>query len=485
MKRTSLVLALFISVAAIGTMMTPVAARAETSIISATVQNNYPKNLTFKLTAKADVEITDVSLSYQLTGRNTSGLGKPATFTAGKAVSSEIIVKTDPDSEWIPVGNEFVWHFELTLADGSVFKGTDQKFLFLPSGKDWQTSTSPLVTVYYYGDRASTAARFTAAADTVFKKMAEGLLKTDLTRKPVKVVLFTDSKELAESEPGKGTTDGNSGVVTCGYRPGSANDIITVAASCGGSSSVDTFRHEFAHIINQSAGESPLVKLPFWLDEGLAVYSQDSQADYVSAFQATVARTKSVIPFDRMNLIPSDPNAIIAGYGQGYAMTKYLIDTYGADKMAALLALTKKQTRFDVALKQTYGFDISGFEKEFVAKVITGGGPQTAPTSRPQQTQPTVAPTQTGQQQVFPTRAPTVAPAPALVSSSGNGSDRLTIGLVGLAGLFALLAVFFYLISMMFSQNRLKAAATISAEIPSATPDEPESERWRPPSGDA
>ena len=63
MKRTSLVLALFISVAAIGTMMTPVAARAETSIISATVQNNYPKNLTFKLTAKADVEITDVSLS--------------------------------------------------------------------------------------------------------------------------------------------------------------------------------------------------------------------------------------------------------------------------------------------------------------------------------------------------------------------------------------------------------------------------------------
>jgi len=484
-KRALIVLALFLSVAVVGTMTMPIAARADTSIISATVENNYPKNLTFKVTARADVEITDVSLAYQLTGRNTSGLGKPATFAAGKAITSEIIVKTDPDIDWIPVGNEFTWHFELTLADGSVFKGTDQKFLYLPSGKDWQTSANPLVTIYYHGDRASSAARFIAAAETVFQKMATGLLKTDLTRKPVKVVLFADAKELADSQPGKGTTIGNSGVVTCGYRPGSANDIITVANSCGGSSSVDTFRHEFAHIINQSAGESTLVKLPFWLDEGLAVYSQDSQADYVSAFQATVARTKTVIPFDRMNLSPSDPNAIIAAYGQGYTMTKYLIDTYGPDKMAALMALTKKQTRFDVALKQTYGFDISGFEKEFVAKVITGGGPQAAPTSRPQQTQPTVAPTQRGQQQVFPTRAPTAAPAPALVSDDGNGADRLTLGLVGLAGLFALLAVFFYLISMMFAQNRQTAAAALGPAPAPQAQDEPDGDRWRPPPGDA
>jgi hypothetical protein len=454
-------------------------ARAETTIISATVDNNYPTNLTFKLTARADVDITDVTLQYQLTGRNSSGIGKPNSFSAGRAVSSEVIVKTDPDTDWIPVGNEFVWHFELTLADGSVFKGPNQTFLFLPGGLTWETATSPLLTVYYHGNLAQSAGRFVAAADAVFKKSATDLLKTDLSRKPVKVVLFTDAKELAVSQPSKGTTVGNSGIVTCGYRPGSANDIISVASSCGGSSSLDTFKHEFAHIINQAAGESPLVKLPFWLDEGLAVYAQDSPAEFLAAFQATVARTRQVIPFDRMNLIPSDPNQIIAAYGQGYVMTRYLIDTYGADKLASLMTLTKKQTRFDVALKQTYGFDIAEFEKEFVAKVITG--PQIAPTTRPQQQQPTTtAPTQRAQPQSQPTPATTTVAIPGQIAQK-NRTDKLTIGLVGLAGLFALMAIFFYLVSMMFAQNRQKIAIAVTAVEPEV-PVEPDPERWRPPS---
>ena len=483
MTRTTAALLFCMTVLLVG-MGGATAARAETTIITATVENNYPTNLTFKLTARADIDITDVTLQYQLTGRNSSGVGKPDTIAAGRAISSEIVVKTDPDSNWIPVGNEFIWHFELTLSDGSVFKGQDQTFLFLPSGQTWQTTTSSLLTVYYHGDRAQSAARFVTAADAVFKKTAQDLLKTDLTRKPVKVVLFADSKELAVSQPGKGTTVANSGVITCGYRPGSANDIITVASSCGGSSSLDTFKHEFAHIINQAAGESPLVKLPFWLDEGLAVFAQDSQADFLSAFQATVARTKTVIPFDRMNLSPSDPNQIIAAYGQGYVMTKYLIDTYGADKMAQLMTLTKKQTRFDVALKQVYGFDIPGFEKEFVAKVIAGGNPQTAPTTRPQQQQPTnTAPTQRAQPQSQSTRVPTAAPAPAQIVQK-DGTDRLTIGLVGLSALLALTAIFFYLVSMMFAQNRQRAAAAAAAITPSAPepPVEESTERWRPPS---
>ena len=62
-----------------------------------------------------------------------------------------------------------------------------------------------------------------------------------------------------------------------------------------------------------------------------------------------------------------------------------------------------------------------------------------------------------------------------------DGTDKLTIGLVGLAGLFALMAIFFYLVSMMFAQNRGKlavATTSVDPEIPVA----PDPERWRPPS---
>lgn len=424
-------------------------ARADATVDSATVENGYPKQLLFKLTASAPVEIKEVTLSYLISGTGIRSAAKPEEFTAGTKVTVEIKVDANPNTNWIPVGNEITWHWELALADGTKTVTAPQSFIYLPTGREWKTAGNADFTVFYYGSRETLANRFLEAMAGVYQEHGKTLLKTNPPQKPVKLILMANGDELQEAEPSKGSTLDNSRVVvTCGFRPGSARDIILAAVSCGGSDPVDTVRHEFGHILNAAAGESTLVKLPVWVDEGLAVYAQESRDDYDAAFRSAIQGPRGLIPFRQMSAQISDQNLVILQYGQSYQMVKYLIDKYGEAKLNALLALTKKSTRFDEALKQTYNFDIAGFESEFTAAVNARPAPTAAPTARPQQ-------------QARPTTVPTAVPQVRDVvqpSSDGGGSSKVGVVLVGVAVMFTLFGIMAFLV-VMFLQNQRRPPA--------------------------
>lgn len=445
------------------TLLPATGARADTVINSSPPQNDYPKALRFRAEIAADQEIKDVTLRFSLRNRNLSGYGKPDSFTPGTKVSVTVEIDTNPNTNWVPVGNEFAYHWEVALADGSVVEGKEESFVFLPPGRDWQKAGNELMTVYYYGERANTANRYLSAAAEVYGKIGQGLLKTQLRHVPVKVVLFVSPSELAESQPSKGTTFEASGIVTCGYRPGSADDIVIVAASCSGGSSVDTLRHEFGHILNASAGESSLVKLPSWLDEGLAVTAQEEN-DFASAYRAAIRR-KELLSFDRLSSPPSDPDQTLLFYGQSQAMVDFLVTNKGADKLAQLMQLTKANTRFDTAFRRIYGFDMKGFEAEF--RSANGLPPPTSATpSSGQQSGPTPAPTRGGSQPAAPTAVPTARSQAASRDDTDDGLDPLAIGAVGLGVFAALGAMFLFLLSQVLANRRLTAAKA----PPPATP---------------
>lgn len=442
------------------------AVRADTVITAAAPENDYPQTLRFRADMTSDQQITDVTLRFSLRNRNLSGYGKPDSFTPGTKVSATVEIDTNPNTNWIPIGNEFTYHWEATLADGSLVQGAEASYLYLPPGREWQKAGNELMTVYYYGERANTANRYLSAAGEVFATIGQGLLKTQLRHVPVKVVLMVSPSELAESQPSKGSTFEASGIVTCGYRPGSADDIVIVAASCAGGSSVDTLRHEFGHILNAAAGESSLVKLPSWLDEGLAVVAQE-QNDFAGAYR-TALRRQQLLAFDRLSSPPSDPDQTLLFYGQAHAMVEYLVANKGAEKLAQLMQLTKGNTRFDAAFKQVYGFDMKGFEAEFrAANNLPPAGSATPPSG--QQSGQTPSPTTGSTQQTAATPTPTAAP-PASSDGSDDGLDPLAIGAIGL-GIFAGLgAIFLFLLSQVLGNRRRASAATASRTAPFARP---------------
>ena len=418
-------------------------AQAQAIIDSSTVENGYPSQLTFKLTAHSDSNITDVTLNYAITGRGTSAIGKPNDLNPDRNVSVAIPVQVNSQSSYIPVGSEFVYHWEITSADGSKFVGPDATFFYLPPNQDWKTVKGDFMTVYYHGDKQPLANAYLKAGVETYDKMATKLLKTTLEQVPVKVILFDDEKESSQARPPK-SAKFDATTTTCGTKV--TNDIVLVIpVSCGTADRTDTLRHEFTHIINETAGEGPFGKLPSWLDEGTAVYGQVTPGDNFTGAFDSAARGNRLIPFVSMATAPSDAALVNLFYGQAYTMAKYLVDKDGPATYAQFFANIKKGGRFEDALKQTYGFDLAGFEDEFRK------ANKVAP-----RVEPTAAPTQKAQPKAQATTVPTSPPANSNSgnSDSGGGISKATMVIIGVAVLFVLLAALSLLISMFMANNR-------------------------------
>jgi hypothetical protein len=438
-------------------------ARAATVVESSTVANGYPKTLTFKVTAKADSNITDVTLAYAIKGRGTSALDKPKEITPATNLSAEVVLQVNSGSSYIPVGSDFTYHWEITTADGNTFSSPEQTFFYLPPAKDWKSVSNDFMTVYYWGDREALANAYLKAGAETYDRIGKQLYGVTLGLVPVKVIMFADEKESDEARPGVGGRF-DAAVTTCGTKV--TNDIVLVIpVACGSPDRTDTLRHEFGHILNETAGEGSLGKLPAWLDEGAAVYAQSSPGDYQSALTAAV-RANRLIPFSQMTSPASDANLVGVFYGESWAMVSFLIQKGGNAQFAKYMSTIKSGKRYDQALTEVYGYaDLAAFENDFRASA------NLAPV-RQATAGPTAAPTRSSQAQ--PTRTPTRAPAQSTNSNSDGGGLGLgTIVIGGIAVLFALGALFAFLISMVMANNRATAAKTTAHSPEWRPPDEP------------
>jgi hypothetical protein len=78
-------------------------------------------------------------------------------------------------------------------------------------------------------------------------------------------------------------------------------------------------------------------------------------------------------------------------YSQSYSITKFLVETYGQEKMTSLLLSLRDGLTIDEALMQTYSFDVEGLEGAWREAI---GAPPHAVSAQPTlQSTPTFVPT--------------------------------------------------------------------------------------------
>jgi hypothetical protein len=453
-KRIVVAVAAFVALVAL-----PSAAEADATITSSSVRNGFPRDIQFDVTATADADITDLTLSYRIVGRNASAIGKPDFLVEGTSIESTVTVPTD-GGDYIPVGSEFTYHWEFTLADGTTNSGPDESFVYLPPGPTWESVENEIVRVYFHGDNADTAQEYLQAGLETYQQIAVDLYGTELPTLPVKVILFAEESDLEAARQGASPTL-DAAVLNCGTKV-TSDIVFVIHRSCGTGDRTDTFRHEFGHIINEAAGEGPLGVIPAWIDEGMAVHAQTEPGDnYLGAVEAAI-RTARLIPFNEMGTAASTSNQVNLFYGQAYAMTDFLIQLEGPARFAEFMGTIKGGTRFDLALEQIYGFDVAGFEEAFYEANDIGGAPPANPTS----------PASAGSgATAVPSRPPLQTSDTQTSGDDDDAIDTVVIAAGGATVLFLLLAVFFYLFTLMQSQGRASTAGTPPKE----------DDQWRPP----
>ncbi|MFN3742307.1 MAG: peptidase MA family metallohydrolase [Anaerolineales bacterium] len=358
-------------------------AQAAANVVENQAKIDFPNTLTFKLKLEHTTSITWLALEYgdiQQTCGEVVARAFPE-FTPGKSLS----VSWSWDmrqSGSIPPGAQIWWQWRYKDAQGNEFTTERQTVTWLDSTHPWQTLKQGLLTIHWYRGDENFARQLLAAGQEGLQRLEKAGLKAD---SPIDIYVYGSYDDLRDAvlyEPSwtGGQAFPEYSIVIIGIPPSNLD--------WGRAATV----HELTHVVAGHFTFSCLSDLPTWLVEGLAMYSEGeldaaSQRQLDKAIQANTLLTLRSLS----SAFSEEADRASLSYSQSYSVVKFLIDTYGQEKMKALLIALREGQAIDDALTQVYGFNVDGLEDAWRKAVGAPPPPiEAAPTSQPT---PTIVPT--------------------------------------------------------------------------------------------
>lgn len=371
---------------------------------------SFPVAVTFSTKINSTANITSVVLEYgtdQLTCGEVVAKAFPQ-FTSGKSVEIEWTWDMRQSGS-LPPGATIWWRWRYTDESGNEIVSGQQTITWIDTEHDWKTVSADKLNLHWYsGDQAFANDLLNAAKSGLdFNRTQSGLT----AESPVDLYIFANTSDLKDAilyEPS-----------WTGGLAFSDHDIVIIGIS---ESDLDWGRnaivHELTHVLVGHLTFSCLGDVPTWLSEGLAVYSE---GDLVSVSQDQLdkaIRDDTLLSVRSLSAGFSEVvDKMSLSYSQSYSIVKFLIETYGQDKMTTLLTYLRDGATIDDALINTYGFGVEGLEDAWRKDI--GAAPRAI------SAQPTAQPTPTFVPTIVPiSGAPTInqlgSPTPIPTSSFSN-----------------------------------------------------------------
>ncbi|GIW06715.1 MAG: hypothetical protein KatS3mg060_1520 [Dehalococcoidia bacterium] len=412
-----------------------VAAADGITVLDDTAQTEWPDSITFTLKATAAAEITRIRIEYWYTSNTRAG-GNP-TFTPGKEVTAEFKLRTR-GSQDVPPGALITYRYTIEDAAGTTLRTEPKQYRFIDTRSRWQTLQDGLITVLYT-DRTQARAQsvLQSAVRTVnaLRDQAGVQLSEPLTIVAYATTADLDSAYPPRSQSSRGT---RAGVSVSGF------NVVLITTD---GDAVGTTAHEVTHaVVEDTIGPAASGGFPMWLNEGLATYFQPSQGSEWSQYLQQAIRVDRVMPLRFLKAYPGREEEWLLVYAEGVSMVKYLLTTYGAQKMGDLLRAYRDGDTDERTFERVYGKSLIDLENEWRASI--GVKPLDSTTASPPSNQPQARPTlppmvidQPGNQ---PGGAPTTAP-PSSPSGQTSQPSRLQAALPLLAAGAGVLVLMLFL----------------------------------------
>ena len=321
-------------------------------VVEFVVESRFPDGISFSVTARAPEEIEEIRVFFRkATGYQRNSTYRSLEFEPGKLVNGEYILKSSGAGHF-PPGTRIEYNFEVWDKAGNVYRTPKQEFVYVDIRFDWQSKTSGLITVDYYGDEAGElAATVLEAAEEALERMGPvlGIQPTE----PLRIVSYTLYQDMLPALPFRSRatreqlrTEGTA------FTEERVLLVHSLDATARGTAS-----HEFTHLLVAEATGPAQINVPSWLNEGLAEYGNVAPTSgFALALQRGIAENR-IKPLWFQRTFLGSPDDIIIAYGQAGSVVGYLIAEYGEAKMALLMAAFRNRLDTDEALEKVYGFD--------------------------------------------------------------------------------------------------------------------------------
>lgn len=401
---------------------------------------DFPNTVTFAVTLQASAAITAVTLEY---GTDQSTCGK----VIGKAFP-DFSTGTSVHAEWtwdmrqsgsLPPGATIWWRWRYSDQTGKETVSEEKTITWLDSVHPWQTLTSGMLRLHWYGiDQAFAQEMLDAGVGGLNFNETQSGLKADA---PINVYVYPNYDDMRAAILYEPSWTGGMALPE--------HNIVLMGLS-GGDTGWDQSMivHELTHVLVGHLTFSCLGVVPTWLNEGLAVFSE-GKLDSASAAQLEDAiKSDKLLSVESLSAGFSEvADKANLSYSESYSIVKYLIETYGQADMTGLLTSLRDGLSVDEALLRVYGFDINGLEDKWRGAI---GAPARQASAQPTaQLTPTFVPTivpisgaQAGQPStpfVVPTSSFGGGTPPSPGSTSSGPPRSLTITLLAFCCVFGLL----------------------------------------------
>ena len=328
------------------------AAAPQVSNVTATSAD--PGSIAFRARVATDGDIDSVVLNWKNKNPDGDVSGSIRVEASGRTADVTTTLQTNTNDRYLPVGSQLTYSWSVTEKSGATTASPEQQMLFMDGRYQWQTKQLGTVTIYWYADAKNADDVLKATADSIASN--EALLKVKLPY-PVRVLLWKNSAEGKAAQRQRAATFDQQ-VITGGTRVSA--DLLHVYDALG-EGLVDVARHEAAHIVTKVAGDGKVATMPSWLDEGTAVYAQIDPGRGYQGDLRTAIQGNRLLRLRNMAAASNNPNDVNLFYGQSWAVVKFMVDTYGKDKFAAIFrSLKDEDLPIDEAMHKHIGVDQDG-----------------------------------------------------------------------------------------------------------------------------
>jgi hypothetical protein len=331
-------------------------AQDEITTISSSALVAFPLAITFNLEAEASNQIVDIDLKYTVDRLSLVPVSwrVDADFTPGLTV----------DASWtwdmletggLPPGTELEYWWLIEDAAGQKIETSPSTLKYDDLRYDWNSLTSDQLTLYWYKNNQSFAQQLIGAAEDALQRLTidTGLL----LEQPAKIYIYASFDDLRgalvypqEWTGGVAFTD--YGVIAIGISP----DNLAWGERA--------MAHELSHLVVHQAVFGPFGLIPTWLDEGLALYAEgELRSDLRERFDEAMSRNELISVRSLSSSFPTDPDEARLSYAESFSLVRFLLDSYGRDRMLELLDVFQGGSGYDDALTQVYGFDMDGLNE--------------------------------------------------------------------------------------------------------------------------
>jgi hypothetical protein len=336
------------------------------------VTPNFPQGLTFSLDVAARQPITRVDLLYRATVEETLSLSQP-TITPGTEVS--LSQDVDLETAGVPPGIGLLYHWRISEADGAVTETPEKPVAWTDTRFHWTTLQGQDVTVFAYNNDPAFNQSILDRAEQTIATLAERFGARP--KRPIRIWVYNSQSDFSgalapNSEPWiAGAAFPWYGLILAILPDGNSSEVARIVP------------HEMSHQVLFAATENPFGGTPAWLDEGFAVYNQEGgKSQYPAIVKLALAQNK--LPSIRAlnGQFPYDTQQALIAYAESLSIVTFILDRWGQDGVAKLIAAFREGTTPDAATKQALGVDLDQLNTQWrawVAQQPASGGGLTGP----------------------------------------------------------------------------------------------------------